>query len=70
MKHDKTLIARVDEKTLKNIDNIKDALDLHSSAEAVRRSLSICNKLISCLKKGDKIMLVSKNGSKRELIID
>lgn len=70
MKHDKTLIARVDEKTLKNIENIKDALDLHSSADAVRRSLSISNKLISSIKKGDKIMLVSKNGSKRELMLD
>lgn len=70
MKHDKTLIARVDEKTMQNIVDIKKSLRLHSGAEAVRRSVAIAKILISALKKGDKIMLVSKNGAKRELMID
>jgi hypothetical protein len=70
MKHDKILMARVDDKTIKNLDDVQKVMGLHSRSESVRRAISITKTLLSALKKGDQIVLISKNGDKREFMVD
>lgn len=70
MKHDKILIARVDDKTIKNLADVQKTMGLHSRSESVRRAISITKTLLSALKKGDRIVLISKSGDKREFMVD
>ena len=70
MKHDKILMARVDDKTIQCLNEIQKTMKLHSRSEALRRAISVAKHLLLALKRGDKILFVNKNGAQKELIID
>lgn len=68
MKHDKILIARVDDKTIDRLADVQKTMGLHSRSEALRRSIYIIKDLLSALKNGERLILISKDGIQRELV--
>lgn len=67
MKHDKILIARVDDKTIERLNEVQKTMKLHSRSEALRRAIYITKDLLAALKNGERLVLISKDGTQREL---
>lgn len=68
MKHDKILMARVDDKTIERLNEVQKTMKLHSRSETLRRAISITKDLLAARKNGERLVLISKDGTQRELV--
>lgn len=61
--------VRMKEHTIEQLDKFKNRVNSPSRSDAMRRSVDITDTLISAVEKGDRIILESKNGKQRQILI-
>ncbi len=55
--------------TLSQLDYIKNAVKAPSRSDAIRRTIDITNNLINAITQGNRILIESHDGSKKQLSI-
>jgi hypothetical protein len=65
----KLLQIKVKNNTLNDIDTLQKSFHASGRSDTVRRSIDIASALASAVKKGDKIIVESKDGERKQIII-
>lgn len=60
---------RLDEKTVKLIDEISITLSLESNSEVIRRSIALLKIVADATSEGDDLILRKQGGREKQLII-
>lgn len=61
--------VRMKENTLQQIDKLQKRVHAPSRSDAVRRAVEISDLLVNAVEHGDKIIIESKNGKQRQILI-
>ena len=69
MQSTKLIQIKVREDTLREINEVQEKIHSPSVSDTVRRSVGIVYALTKYAEEGDKIIIETKNGEKRQLII-
>lgn len=65
----KLVQVKMREDTIKEIDEVQKKIQAPSMSDAVRRSIGIAYALTKYVEDGDKIIIETKDGEKKQLII-
>jgi len=55
--------------TLQQVDKMQSVVHAPSRSDAVRRAIEISDLLVNAVEHGDKIIIESKNGRQRQILI-
>lgn len=69
--NDKSKLVQVKmlDNTLNELDDLQQRTHALSRSDAVRKSIEIVSALAKSVEKGDKIIIESKNGTQKQIII-
>lgn len=62
------MILRFDSKLTKTVDSLRKGVV--SRAEIIRRSIALLKIAVEANKNGDKVVLVAKDGTEREIVLN
>lgn len=61
--------VRMKENTIEQLDKLKERVYAPSRSDAVRRAIEISDLLVNAVEHGDKVIIESKNGKQRQVLI-
>lgn len=61
--------VRMKDSTIKQVDKLQDRVHAQSRSDAIRRAVEISDLLVDAVGEGDKVIIESKNGKQREILI-
>ena len=64
-----TIQVRMRKKSINQLDTIKETIGAPSRSDALRRAVEITDTLINAVKRGERILIESKNGKQRQILI-
>jgi Arc/MetJ-type ribon-helix-helix transcriptional regulator len=64
-----TLSIRIKDETLAQTDRLKKRFGAPSRSDVIRRAVELSDSLANAIQHGDKVIIETKNGSRREVIL-
>lgn len=64
-----TVPVRMKDNTIYQIDNLQNRVHAPSRSDAIRRAIEISDLLVNAVEHGDRVIIESKNGRQREILI-
>lgn len=61
--------VRMKENTIKQVDKLQKTVHAPSRSDAIRRAVEISDVLVNAVSHGDKIIIESKDGKQRQILI-
>jgi hypothetical protein len=61
--------VRVKQNTIDQIEKLQDRVNAPSRSDAIRRAVEISDMLVNAVDHGDKLIIESKNGKQRQILI-
>lgn len=61
--------VRMKPNTIEQIDKLQGCVHAPSRSDAIRRAIEISDMLVNAVEHGDKIIIESKNGKQRQILI-
>jgi len=69
MSETETVQVRMQKNTLEKVNKLQNLVHAPSRSDAIRRSVDISDVLINAIEEGDRIIIESKNGKQRQILI-
>lgn len=64
-----TVQVRMQENTIRQVDSLQKKVHAPSRSDAIRRAVEISSVLVNAVEHGDMVIIESKNGKQKQILI-